>query len=76
MTRAKRLLYQGTEGDRKGDYFNFAPMRDLDEVEISRFTDEEYAELTSPHPSPGMGPLYIPDEPRVVKPVPAKGEDK
>lgn len=68
MTRATRLIYQGT-GDRRGDFFSGVPARDLDEADIAALNDEQYAEITGAHPT--LGPLYVPEP---AKPIPAKGK--
>lgn len=64
--RAKKLIYQGTEGVRAGDFFAFAPAQDLGEAEIALLSDEEYATLVSAHPT--LGPLYV--DPASREPAP------
>lgn len=61
ITRAKRLIYQGTceAGNvRCGDFFAEVPARDLDAGDIADLSDEQYAQITGAHPT--LGPLYVP----------------
>jgi hypothetical protein len=74
MARAQRLIYQGKEGDRRGDYFVGVPARDLEEGDIALLSDEQYADITGKHPT--QGPLYVPESSEGLKPARAKGEDK
>ena len=72
ITRAKRLIYQGTceAGNvRCGDFFAEVPARDLDAGDIADLSDEQYAQITGAHPT--LGPLYVSAD---TEKKPAKGD--
>lgn len=69
--RASNLHYMGGIARHPGDSFPTAPRRDLDERDIARLSDEEYANVTGTPPfaegSRWSGPLYSEQPPDELK---------